>query len=229
MFTTTKIALSAALVLGTATAAAAMPNPRAHNPRAAFALQGAPAFVAGQSRVMNYDTAGVAIFPGQLTPNLPAVAETAITLLDARSTFRMGATTMSSETMIAIAAALAFGAATVALAMLNYEVNISLAPLVLQSRAAAACAENRPTECDTSGIFQWPPRQACPLSLSSNRAASVRSPHRKIEIRIRERLVGEREVPPLLMVAFEPAAGHRRGEQRAVLLRLDAHAFVRDP
>jgi hypothetical protein len=55
------------------------------------------------------------------------------------------------------------------------------------------------------------------------------SPDRKIEIRIRERLIVEREVPPLLVVGPKAAAGHRRGEQRAVLLRLVAHARIRWP
>ena len=45
MFTKTMIALSAALVFGTATAAAAKIKGKANNPRAAFALQSAPAAV----------------------------------------------------------------------------------------------------------------------------------------------------------------------------------------
>ncbi len=55
------------------------------------------------------------------------------------------------------------------------------------------------------------------------------SPHRKIEIGLRERLVGEREVPPFLLVGREAAARHGCDEQRAVLLRLEAHALVRQP
>jgi hypothetical protein len=58
---------------------------------------------------------------------------------------------MSSETMIALAAALVFGAATVALAVLNYEVNTSLAPLALQGSPATICADNRTAGCDTNG------------------------------------------------------------------------------
>src|SRR5262249_32332563 len=60
-------------------------------------------------------------------------------------------------------------------------------------------------------------------------SALASSPDRKIEIRIRERLIVEREVPPLLVVGPKTAAGHRRGEQRAVLLRLIAHASIRRP
>jgi hypothetical protein len=73
MFTKTVIALSAALVVGTATAAVAMINvkAKAHNPRAAFAAQGAPAAVRGPSAVAGYDTSGVAIFQRQLTPTCP--------------------------------------------------------------------------------------------------------------------------------------------------------------
>src|SRR5260370_41438978 len=55
------------------------------------------------------------------------------------------------------------------------------------------------------------------------------SPDREIEIRIRERLVVEREVPPLLVGGPKAAADHRGGEQRAVLLRLLAHAPIRRP
>lgn len=74
---------------------------------------------------------------------------------------------MSSETMIALAAALVFGAATVALAMLNYEINTSVAPLALQSNPAAVSAENRAAGCDTNGaaIFRGQLTRTCPLSL----------------------------------------------------------------
>jgi hypothetical protein len=71
MFTKTVIALSAALVVGTATAAVAMINVKAHNPRAAFAAQGAPAAIRGPNWVAGYDTSGVAIFQRQLTPTCP--------------------------------------------------------------------------------------------------------------------------------------------------------------
>src|SRR5262249_34256359 len=64
---------------------------------------------------------------------------------------------------------------------------------------------------------------------ASHQGASRNSPDRKIEIRIRERLIVEREVPPLLVVGPKAAAAHRRGEQRAVLLRLIAHARIRRP
>src|SRR5262249_14888452 len=60
-------------------------------------------------------------------------------------------------------------------------------------------------------------------------SALASSPDRKIEIRIRERLIVEREVPPLPVVGPKAAADHRRGEQRAVLLRLFAHASIRWP
>jgi len=70
MLAKTMIALSAALVLGTATAAAAMTNAKAKNPRAAFAQSG-PAAVNAPNWVAGYDTGGAAIFRGQLTPACP--------------------------------------------------------------------------------------------------------------------------------------------------------------
>jgi hypothetical protein len=59
--------------------------------------------------------------------------------------------------------------------------------------------------------------------------ALTSSPDRKVEIRVRERLIDEREVPPLLVVGPKAAACHCRGEQRAVRLRLRAPARVRGP
>jgi hypothetical protein len=67
MFTKTMIALSAALVFGTATAAVAMT--KANSPGAAFASPGAPA--AAPNWVVGYDSSGAAIFRGQLTRACP--------------------------------------------------------------------------------------------------------------------------------------------------------------
>jgi len=67
---------------------------------------------------------------------------------------------MSTGTMIALAAALVLGAATAAVAMINHEVNASLAAFVPQNAPAAVTAQNPLTGCDTdeSAIFreQWP-------------------------------------------------------------------------
>ena len=72
MLSKTMIALSVALVVGTATAAVAMTNARANNPRAAFASQRGPAAVhASNMDVVGYDTSGAAIFRGQLTRACP--------------------------------------------------------------------------------------------------------------------------------------------------------------
>jgi hypothetical protein len=70
------------------------------------------------------------------------------------------------------------------------------------------------------GGFQLPPHPP---------PAREQSSDRKVEIRIRERLIDEREVPPFLVVRPKAAACHRRGEQCAVRLRLRAHARVRGP
>jgi hypothetical protein len=59
--------------------------------------------------------------------------------------------------------------------------------------------------------------------------AREQSSDRKIEIRIRERLIDEREVPPFLVIGPKAATRHRRGEQRAVRLRRRVHARVRGP
>lgn len=69
MFTKTMIALSAALVFGTATAAVAMT--KANSPGAAFASPGAPAAISAPNWVAGYDTSGAAIFRGQLTRTCP--------------------------------------------------------------------------------------------------------------------------------------------------------------
>jgi len=49
------------------------------------------------------------------------------------------------------------------------------------------------------------------------------SPDREIEIRIREGLVVEREVPPLLVIGPKAAATHRGGA--SLTLRSDGHDF----
>jgi hypothetical protein len=67
---------------------------------------------------------------------------------------------MSTQTMIALAAALVLGAGTAAVAMINYEANASLAAFVPQNAPAAVSAQNPVADCDTneSTIFrvQWP-------------------------------------------------------------------------
>ena len=68
MLTKTTIAFSAAFVFGTASAAMAMTDAKAHAARAAFAQHGAPAAVYPRNWVVGYDTSGAAIFAGQLTP-----------------------------------------------------------------------------------------------------------------------------------------------------------------
>jgi outer membrane protein len=60
-------------------------------------------------------------------------------------------------------------------------------------------------------------------------SALTGSPDREIEIRVGKRFIDEREVPPLPVIGTKAAAAHRLGEQRAVLLRLGAHALVRRP
>jgi hypothetical protein len=67
---------------------------------------------------------------------------------------------MSSETMIALAAALILGAGTAAVATINYEVNASLAAFASQNDPATVAAQNPVAGCDTNEapIFrgQWP-------------------------------------------------------------------------
>jgi hypothetical protein len=67
---------------------------------------------------------------------------------------------MSTETMIAVAAALVLGAGTTAVAMINYEANASLVAFAPQHNPAAVSAQNPVAGCDTNEapIFrgQWP-------------------------------------------------------------------------
>jgi hypothetical protein len=67
---------------------------------------------------------------------------------------------MSTATMIAVAAALVLGAATAAVAMINYEVNASLAAFAPQNDPAAVSAQHPVAGYDTNeaAIFraQWP-------------------------------------------------------------------------
>jgi hypothetical protein len=67
---------------------------------------------------------------------------------------------MSTQTMIALAAALLLGAAAVAVATINYEVNASLAAFAPGNNPAAVSAQNPVAGYDTneSAIFrgQWP-------------------------------------------------------------------------
>jgi hypothetical protein len=67
---------------------------------------------------------------------------------------------MSTQIMIALAAALVLGAATAAVAMINYEANAPLAAFPSQNDPAAVSAQNPVAACDTDAapIFrgQWP-------------------------------------------------------------------------
>jgi hypothetical protein len=67
---------------------------------------------------------------------------------------------MSTQIMIALAAALVLGAATAAVAMINYEVNASLAAFPPQNDPAAVSTRNPVVGCETNEapIFrgQWP-------------------------------------------------------------------------
>jgi hypothetical protein len=67
---------------------------------------------------------------------------------------------MSTQTMIALAAAFVLGAAAAAVATINYEVNASLAAFAPQNDLAAVSAQNPVASCDTdeAPIFQgqWP-------------------------------------------------------------------------
>jgi hypothetical protein len=67
---------------------------------------------------------------------------------------------MSTETMIAVAAALVLGASTAAVAMINYEANAPLAAFAPQNDPAAVSAQKPVAGCDTdeAPIFQgqWP-------------------------------------------------------------------------
>jgi hypothetical protein len=77
-----------------------------------------------------------------------------------RAHLEIGATTMSTETMIALAAALVLSAGTAAVAMINDEANASLAAVAPQNDPAAVSAQKPVAGCDTneSTIFrgQWP-------------------------------------------------------------------------
>ena len=67
---------------------------------------------------------------------------------------------MSTETTIALTAALVLGASTAAVAMINYEANAPLAAFAPQNDPAAVSAQNPVAGCDTdeAPIFQgqWP-------------------------------------------------------------------------
>lgn len=72
-----------------------------------------------------------------------------------------------ADTMFVLAVALVVGAATAALAVVNYEANASLAALDAPSASAAARSQNLVTGYDNSGaaIFWTQPTGACLLSL----------------------------------------------------------------
>lgn len=63
---------------------------------------------------------------------------------------KIGATAMSTQTMTALAAALLLGAATAAVAVINYDVNASPAASTPQNNAAAVAAQNPGAGCDTN-------------------------------------------------------------------------------
>src|SRR5262249_50994586 len=66
-----------------------------------------------------------------------------------RAHLEIGATTMSTRTMIALAAALVLGAAAAALATIDYEVSASFAAFAPQNDPAAVSAQNPVAGCDT--------------------------------------------------------------------------------
>jgi hypothetical protein len=57
---------------------------------------------------------------------------------------------MSTDTMIAIAAALVIGAGTAAVAMINYEANAPLAAFAPQNDPAAVAIQHPVASCDTT-------------------------------------------------------------------------------
>ena len=69
---------------------------------------------------------------------------------------------MSTDTILAVAAALVLGAGIAAVAMINYEANAPLAAFAPQNDPAAVSAQNPAAGCDTdeAPIFQgqWPLR-----------------------------------------------------------------------
>jgi len=74
---------------------------------------------------------------------------------------------MSTETMIALSAAVVFGIATAAVAMINYEATASLAELAPQSAPAAVYAHHRVAGYDTdrAEILRGQPTRSYSFSL----------------------------------------------------------------
>jgi hypothetical protein len=74
---------------------------------------------------------------------------------------------MTSEMMIAVFAALFFGAAMAAVAIINYEANVSLAAFARKSALTAAYAQNWVAGHDASGavIFRGQPTRTCTPAL----------------------------------------------------------------
>ena len=74
---------------------------------------------------------------------------------------------MSTETMIALSAAVVFGIATAAVAMINYEANASLAALAPQSAPTSVYAHHRVEGYDTdrAAIFRGQLTRSCTFSL----------------------------------------------------------------
>ncbi len=73
---------------------------------------------------------------------------------------------MSTKAMIALFAALVFGTAAVAVAIVNHEINASLAALDPESAPASVCPQNWAPGYDTTGaaIFREQATRGCPLS-----------------------------------------------------------------
>jgi hypothetical protein len=78
----------------------------------------------------------------------------------------MGDTTMSTEAMIALFAALVFGTATAAVAIINYEINASLVALDREGVSAAVCTPNWVAGYDASGaaLYRGQLTRTCMLS-----------------------------------------------------------------
>ncbi len=72
---------------------------------------------------------------------------------------------MTTEMVIALFAALVFGAATTAIAIMNYEANASLAALAPKSALTATCAQHWLAEYDAGRpvVFRGQPTRTCTL------------------------------------------------------------------
>ena len=70
---------------------------------------------------------------------------------------------MTTETVIALIAALAFGAATAAVAILNYQANAAIEAFAPKRPLMAAYAQNRLPGYDAGGaaMSRWPLTRTC--------------------------------------------------------------------